>query len=79
MPITLNVKFFFQFVRDLTVTVLGQFRVGGSDSFRLDGDQKFHPVLGSAPVRILFGDQYYCPSQHADCYDVQLVSNNFGK
>lgn len=68
-----------QLIRDVSISILGIFRAGGSDGLRPHGHQKFYTLLGFAHVRLLLGHQHYCAVEHAHRYDVELVSNHLGE
>ena len=65
-----------QFVRDVAILVLGQFRSCRFAIIRIARHQRFHSLLGFTHVRLVFHDQHYRPPQHVDCHDVQLVRRN---
>lgn len=68
----------FQRVRVGAVSVLGQFRHGGSRHFRPEWHQDLHPVLGSTVVRLLQRHQRHRPAQPSHCHDVQLLRHDNG-
>lgn len=68
----------FQRVRVSAVTVLGQFRHGGSGHLRPEWHQDLHPVLGSTFVRILQRHQRHRPAEPPHRHDVQLLRYDHG-
>lgn len=69
----------FQFVRDITVTLLGLIWLGRSHGIRVAGHQELHSFLGYADVWLVQCHQYHCAAEHVDCHDEQFVSNHFGE
>lgn len=68
-----------QFVRNVAVVILGQFRFSRFDCVRLDRNQKFYQILGPARIRMLFGHKYHRIAEHVDRHDVQFLPNYIGK
>lgn len=68
----------FQRVRVSAVTVLGQFRHGGSGHLRPEWHKDLHPVLGSTFVRFLQRHQRHRPAEPPHRHDVQLLRHDHG-
>lgn len=61
---------YFQFVRDIAVAVLGQFRYGRSDVVWSNWNKKLHQILGASYVRFLLRHKRHRVTEHAYCHDV---------
>jgi hypothetical protein len=79
LMLILTVKCLFQFVWDITVIILGWFWFGRPHGIWTERHQEFHQILGFANVWFLLSDQHYCATEHAYCYDVQLLPNYLSK